>query len=176
MFPRKPQPPAAPSPVVHQVLPIKTYPVAAAPKPTIGPDSKAEDLIEVIGPGRFRIRVPRNRDPRMDAWLGRDPFTLAEDMTMARLLKQSIDGTLDWPDGITTAPRMTPAERKAERIATIRRIAEGPNDYVAMLANEGFNPLDYPWDPPADEERTTSTALRRAREIRGVLRARLFGS
>ena len=173
-FPRKPQPAAAPGPT--QMLPIKSYREPAPPKPkTVGPNSRAEELITVIGPGQFRVRVPRDRDPRMDAWLGRDPFSLCEQMTLDRLMAETLSGDLIWPDGITApVKRKTREELRAERLAVIRRVAESERDFRQMAFNEGF-PDDTPWEAPSDEGRTTSTLTRRAREIRGLLRGRIFG-
>ena len=127
---RQPQPAAAPGPT--QLLPIKTYREPVPPKrKTVTASSRVSDLVEVVGVGQFRIRVPRGFDFRVKG----DPFALAEQMTLDRLMAEALDGSLSWPDGITgPAKRMTPAERKAERIATIRRIAEGPKDYAAMRA------------------------------------------
>jgi hypothetical protein len=169
LFRPKPQPPA---PVVHQMLPIKTYKPATAPVPKpIGPDSKVADLVECIGPGRYRIRIPKNRKPDLLT----KPFDYAYDLTMARLMREAATGELDWPDGITAPPPKTHEERRAERLAVIRQVAESERDFKAMAFNEGF-PVGTPWEEPSTEGRKEQQARRTARELLGLTRARIFGA
>lgn len=159
LFRPKPQPAAAP-----QMLPgLKDFdqPVAAKQPKQIGPRSRVEDLVTCCGPGEYLIRIPRDREPDFL----RTPFDVAHEMTLARLMS----GNLDWPD------QPQAVTRPEARVAVIRRVAESEREFKAMLENEGLNPVEHPWTEPSPEGRKQLTERRTARELLGLMRARIFG-
>jgi hypothetical protein len=135
------------------------------PHPTVGAS------VECIGPGEYRIREPRSYDPTTDAVLRRDPRTLAHEQTTQRLK----DGNEDWPTRAVPPPPKTQAERRAERVETIRRVASGLNDYRQLLENEGFSIHEYPWAPSEDRRSETHIERRQRQELNGLKRSRKFG-